>query len=251
MPSASFETNGGVLIVTGSLDRAGDQELQSQLDRYCKDPAAPEKVLDMSNVRWLTPSGAKVIIQAGQDLQDKGNKLRVIASRHVNQTLALLGAKSWLQIENAIAPPKGETGKTAEEPPPPSLTDSQKKIVLNAAPAAEAPPAAVAAAPAPSVAVAPAPAAPAAPAAPPASVSGVMQAITRTGALASPIEELSGGAHLLRILFPNRRYSFHFANGNDIIGVVRERIGGSWVLVETQSTRKIVNLDVVEYCEIL
>ncbi|HYF52465.1 MAG TPA: hypothetical protein VEJ63_23865 [Planctomycetota bacterium] len=249
MPNASFEQSNGVLIVTGSLDRAGDAELQKELDRYCKDPAVPEKIVDMSNVRWLTPTGAKVLIQVGQDMMEKGNKLRVVASRHVNQTLNLLGAKTWLQIENAITPVKNSEPDPAAAAPA-NLTDSQKKIVLNggaAAPAPEAPaPAPAAAAPAPAVA---------APAAQPiqqtATASGLLQAIARTGALASPNEELSGGAHLLRILFPNRRYSFHFSGGNDIIGVVRDRVGGSWILVETQSTRKIVNLDVVEYCEIL
>jgi hypothetical protein len=36
-----------------------------------------------------------------------------------------------------------------------------------------------------------------------------------------------------------------------ILGIVRERIGGSWVLVETAGTRKIINLDVVQYLEVL
>lgn len=249
MASASFETSNGTLTVSGSLDRAGDAELQKELERYCKDPAVAEKIIDMSNVRWLTPSGAKVLIQAGQDLQDKGGKLRVVASRHVNQTLNLLGAKSWLQIENAIAPPM-KSGE-ADTPAPAALTDSQKKIALNAPAAAPA----VEASFAPSVPLAlpvPGAAAPAVATPPlPATASGLLHAIARTGALASPNEELSGGAHLLRVIFPNRRYAFHFAGGNDIIGIVRDRVGGSWVLVETQSTRKIVNLDVVEYCEIL
>jgi len=247
MASASFEFANGTMVVTGSLDRAGDQELQKELDRYIKDPACPEKIVDMSNVRWLTPSGAKVLIQAGQDLQDKGGKLRVVASRHVNQTLNLLGAKTWLQIENAISPPKSGEGDSGVVP----LTDSQKKIVLAGAAAPAPAPSTVAEAPAAAASTPPAATAPAAAAAVPASASSVLQAIGRTGALASPLEELTGGAHLLRVIIPNRRYSFHFANGNDIIGIVRDRVGGSWVLVETQSTRKIVNLDVVEYCEIL
>ena len=53
------------------------------------------------------------------------------------------------------------------------------------------------------------------------------------------------------MLQANRRYAFHFSGGTEIMGIVRERIGGSWILLETQGTRKMLNLDVVEYCEIL
>ena len=69
--------------------------------------------------------------------------------------------------------------------------------------------------------------------------------------LEARLEELSRGGHILRVLYPNRRYSFHFADGGLIIGLVRERVGGSWVIVETSATRKIINLDMVAYCEIL
>jgi hypothetical protein len=74
--------------------------------------------------------------------------------------------------------------------------------------------------------------------------------VRSTGAFALPVEELNGGGHLLRVLIPNRRYSFHLSGGDLMVGFVRERVGGSWVVVETAGTRKILNLDAVQYCEV-
>jgi anti-anti-sigma factor len=247
MATASFEQVDGVLFVSGSLDRSADQEFQTALEKYAGVVKPGDRVVDMSNVRWLTPTGAKVLIQAGQDTQDKGGKLRVLASRHVNQTLSLLGAKTWLAIENCVAPTakpgaEGEAGAA-----PAGAGDSSKKIVLTKDTAPLEPPEPEAP-PAPSIA---GPAVAEKSAAPSASASSVMAAVTRGGALAGPAEDLSGGGHLLRILCANRRYSFHFAGGAELIGIVRERVGGSWIVLETQGTRKIINLDVLEYCEIL
>jgi anti-anti-sigma factor len=244
MPTSSCEVINGVLFVTGSLDRSSDGEFQKALEKYAETVPATERVVDMSNVRWLAPTGAKVLIQAGQDAQEKNGKLRVLASRHVMQTLSLLGAKTWLTIETVTAANKMDSGVIALEAakmdaPPPAATP--------AAPAAKAAPEKAADAPAP--VVAPAAAAPAVSSAA-ASGSG-LSAVGRPGALAGPAEELSGGAHLLRVLYPNRRYTFHFGNNQEIIGIVRERVGGSWILIETHGTRKIINLDVLEYCEIL
>jgi hypothetical protein len=55
---------------------------------------------------------------------------------------------------------------------------------------------------------------------------------------------------LFRILQIDKRYGF-IVNGQEVTGIVRERVGGSWVLVETSGRRKLLNLDVVEMVEIL
>ena len=247
MPTSSCEVINGVLFITGSLDRSSDQEFQKALEKYAETVPAGERVVDMSNVRWLAPTGAKVLIQAGQDAQEKNGKLKVLASRHVMQTLSLLGAKTWLTIETVTAANKMDSGVIALEA---AKMDAPPAAATPAAPTA--PPAKTAA---PEKATSEAPAATTAAhavAAPVvASASGTMSAVGRPGALAGPAEELSGGAHLLRVLYPNRRYTFHFGNGQEIIGIVRERVGGSWILIETHGTRKIINLDVLEYCEIL
>lgn len=236
MANATWEMHNGTLLVSGSLDRSSDGDFESALERYAHQVPAASRVVDMSNVRWLAPTSAKVLIQAAQETQEKGGKMRVLASRHVMQTLNLLGAKSWVTVESCLTPtPRpGETAKTdpsvegtkpAEEPAPSSATDT------------------------------PIPSASAATAAERASVADALSAPSeslRHGvALAKPTEDLNGGAHLLRVLAANHRYCFYFLSGEQIIGVVRERIGGSWILVDTHGTRKIINLDTVRMCEIL
>ncbi len=244
MMTSTFEIVSGMLFVTGSLDRGSDDELTQALEKYAQSAPPSNRVVDMSNVRWLSPSGAKVLIAAGQEAGEKGGSMRILASRHVLQTLNLLGAKTWLTIESCMTPnPK----PNAPEPEPSAVP----------APAAPAPKAAAPAAAAKSDAgtklesAAPASAEPAAAPANSAT-SGTMAAVGRaTGSLAGPHEELSRGGQLLRVLHSNRRYSFHFTGGEMILGLVRERVGGSWVIVETAGTRKIINLDLIEYCEVL
>jgi anti-anti-sigma regulatory factor len=233
-----------VLFVTGSLDRSSDTDLIKALEKYAGSTPAPSRVVDMSNVRWLAPTGAKALIQAGQDAQEKGGSLRILSSRHVLQTLNLLGAKSWLSIESCLTPnakpgtvPVPEAAPEPAAPPSPAAADaSQSAGDVMAAPVPKPQASAV-------LAAVPSPGS---------MSSSSMNAIRASAsALAGPAEELTNGGHLLRILQANRRYSFHFAGGEMILGVVRERVGGSWIVVETTGTRKILNLDVVHYCEIL
>src|ERR1035437_9789223 len=109
--SPTYEIVNNLLFVSGSLDRAADVAFQQALERYAQAVPADERVVDMSNVHWLTPSGAKVLIQAAQEASEKGAKMRVLASRCVMQTLNLLGAKTWLTIESCL---------TANDRPSPS-----------------------------------------------------------------------------------------------------------------------------------
>lgn len=268
MATGSYEVIEGVLWVSGNLDRSTDNDFQQALEQYSKNTPPDSRVIEMSNVRWLAPSSAKVLIASAQEAQEKNGKMRVLASRHAMQTLNLLGAKTWLTIENALtpnarpgeaAPPAGDPPSKAEllTPPPtpvpssPSKTETQKLPVqagiLTPPPTPPVPtivpPAAPATASRPLVAPADAPI--------PASASGLMGSVKVAGALAGPAEELSRGACLLRALCPSRRYAFHFQGTEQIIGVVRERVGGSWILVDTHGTRKLINLDWVLYCEML
>jgi len=241
MPAASYEIVNKLLFITGSLDRSSEAELTQALERYMGTVPADCRVVDMSNVRWLVPTGAQALISAAQDTSEKGGRLKVLASRHVMQTLNLLGAKTWLDIEPCPNPN-----------PRPEPEASPAPVIGSVAAPAESTGAALSASTSTSGAAAVG-AAPAA--APSAAGSGAThQAVRQTPAvtsLVSPGEELQRGAALLRAVLPNRRYSFHFSNGTNIMGFVRERIGGSWILVETSGTRKIVNLDLVDYCEIL
>ena len=257
----------GILFVTGTLDRSADTEFQKALEKYSEITPAPDRVVDMTNVRWLAPAGAKALIAAAQEATEKGGKLRVLASRHVMQTLNLLGAKSWLTIETCLTPnprPGAEPPAQSSSPtmlptamppiPPSSESTAQIGAVQSTQQAAalengvqlsqpdmvganDAVVQAVMAAPAPTAGRHRSGAS-----------SSVIPAIQ---ALAAPGEELSRGGTLLKVLYANRRYNFHFASGPSVLGIVRERIGGSWVLVETTGTRKIVNLDLVQICELL
>lgn|GEM_PF-5567658 len=264
--AATFEIVQGVLFITGSLDRAADPELQKALDKYASQTPAEIRVADLSNVRWLAPSGAKALIAAGQNATEKNGKVRVLASRHVLQTLNLLGAKTWLTIEGCLIPnskpgtePAPDTASASSAASPAVAAASSAELAAASTPASgsntipavpSAPPPASAPTPAPAAAE-PARAYPSglAPAVPSSEAPVVARATP--GPLAGPAEELSRGALLLRVIFANRRYNFKFSGGDSVMGVVRERVGGPWVLVETTGTRKIINLDSVEYCEIL
>jgi anti-anti-sigma factor len=245
--SATFEIIGGMLFVTGSLDRGSDTDLTQALEKYAQSTPPANRIIDMSNVRWLSPSGAKVLIAAGQEAGEKNGTLRILASRHVLQTLNLLGAKTWLTIESCMTPNPKPVMETSVAAPPSAPAPKAETIV---APKAAAP----AEAAAPKAESASSASESQSMAAVPATASGIVAAVAAqrpSGSLAGPHEELSRGGQLLRVLYPNRRYSFHFAGGELILGLVRERVGGSWVIVETAGTRKIINLDMVEYCEIL
>jgi hypothetical protein len=69
------------------------------------------------------------------------------------------------------------------------------------------------------------------------------------GGLVSAYEQLTGGSALLRALVLNRRYSFHLHSGELMMGIIRERIGGPWIVVDIGNARKMLNLEQVEYCE--
>src|SRR5471032_3019954 len=142
---ATCEVVNGTLLITGNLDKAGDPEFQAALEKYCAAQEG-ERVLDLSTVRWLNNTIAKLIVQAGQEILEKGSRLRVLASRHVQQTLSLLGAQSYLTIEATAAAPKpavtlepaGDASKTPAALL--GLDDSDLMLPGLGAPAAGGPP---------------------------------------------------------------------------------------------------------------
>ncbi len=214
MSDPTFEIVGKLLFVTGSLDRATDPEFQQSLERLAAQVPPEERVVDMSNVHWLTPSGAKVLIQAGQDAIEKNGRVRVLASRSVVQTLNILGAKTWLTIESCLTP--------NEKPMAPLVKPAESAAKL---PAVKAPGDQTQA-----------------PAAETARNSGLEP-------LANSQETLTGGATLLRILYANRRYNFGLSGGEQIMGVIKERCTAQWISLEVHGNRKLINLDLVTFCE--
>jgi anti-anti-sigma regulatory factor len=245
--TASFETVNGILFITGSLDRSTDQELALALDKYARTVPATDRVVDMSNVRWLAPTGGKALMAAGQETSGQGGSLRVLASRHVLQTLNLLGAKAVLNIESCQTPnpvhePAEQPASGAETAQAAEAETAETHAQATAAPTTAARPAA--ANPADS-GEAPAGAA----VTTPASLHITSTGTRSGGTFVGPHEDLAGGAALLRALNPNRRYSFHLVDGEMMLGFVRERVGGPWIIIEIAGARKLLNLDHVEYCE--
>ena len=244
---ATCEVVNGALQVTGNLDKAADPDFQSALEKYVASSADP--VLDLSSVRWLNNTVAKMIIQSATDVLEKNSRLRVLSSRHVQQTLNLLGAQAYLTIEAAAKPVAAPEAAAVPEPTKAlvGLDDADLMMPELSTPIPGAgmggATAAVATNPDDSkVMVRPPIPAPPAPVHAPAPRA--------SGLLVSPTEELSRGAVLFRMLHINQRYSF-IIRGQEVVGIVKERVGGSWVLVETSGRRKVLNLDVVEMVEML
>ena len=248
---ATCEVVNGALQVTGNLDKAADPDFQAALEKYVS--TAPDPVLDLSSVRWLNNTVAKLIIQSATDVLEKNSRLRVLSSRHVQQTLNLLGAQSYLTIEAAAKPVATDAPKApalvglddADLMMPEITTPIPGSGMHSAVNAGAAPAAAGTPANSDDSKVMARPPIPA----PPAAVHAPAQP-RASGLLASPTEELSGGAVLFRMLHINQRYSF-IIHGQETTGIVNERVGGSWVLVETSGRRKVLNLDVVEMVELL
>ena len=100
MAKMSHEKIAEVLWITGNVDRSMESDLGRALEQYVKDVPAEKRVVEMSGVRYFASSSAKILIAIAQDLEEKGNRLKVLASPPVAQTLNLLGAKSWLAVGN-------------------------------------------------------------------------------------------------------------------------------------------------------
>ena len=247
---ANCEVVNGALVVQGNLDKASDPDFQSALEHYCAKAAESERILDLTNVRWLNNTIAKMIINSGTDVLDKGTRLRVVSSRHVQQTLNLLGAQSYITIEAAAARPAPTAVAVSDAPPeaakPAELMGlDDADLMMPASGAAASAPSGSATPSAPNAnggaaasfdsGVAPRPAPP---------------APRVIASLAAPHEELSRGAVLFRVLQIDKRYSF-LVNGIEVVGTVRERLGGSWVLIDSSGRRKFLNLDAVQLIEVM
>lgn len=295
MPMTSqFETANGVLQVTGSLDRGSDADFTGALEKYCASTPPDQRTVDMTHVRWLAPTGAKVLIQFAQETLEKSGKMRVLASRHVFQTLNLLGAKTWMNIEvihiagnrqSGVVPSMPEEPKVESAPAPaapkveeslgmggamgdlsldPNLLESSSSLapvydfippaLPSSKPAEHAVVLSAASVPVPAPRTVPAPktsgqTSSSMPAVRTPAAAHAPAAAAPVGALAYPLEDLAGAAHLLRMLHTGKRYIFHFGMGEGFSAIVRDRVGGPWITVEVDGIKKWVNLELVATCE--
>ncbi|GMV81965.1 MAG: hypothetical protein AMXMBFR7_31490 [Planctomycetota bacterium] len=104
MAAISAETVDHVLWVTGTVDRSSQQELGGVLDEYLKGLSGNQPVIDLSNVKYFSSSAAKSLLVSAQDIKSKGRKLKIRSSLAVAQTLNMLGAQSWVEIEACPKP---------------------------------------------------------------------------------------------------------------------------------------------------
>jgi anti-anti-sigma factor len=234
------ERIGETLFVGGSVDRSQEQSLRTSLEEYCGKVPAGKRVVDMTHVRFFASTAAKILISIAQDTEDQGGRMRVVASLPVLQTLNLLGAKTWLdvtasskptdkQAELAAAMPAVTPGNTAPTKPatvPASATASVTITNTISAKNAGGDSGLYRA--------------------PLAAVSDVPQSF-----LAGEKESVPAGMEILKHLISGGTYRFHYAEGREFSGRVMEWIGGPWVIVDSHAGRKVVNLSLADWVDLL
>ncbi len=269
MAAITTEVLDNVLWVTGHVDRSSGAELRTSLEEYSKSA-------DMTDVPYFASGAAKELIGVAQDIEAKGVKLKVLSSKPVAQTLNLLGAKTWLEIEVALRPntkpgaepklvkgamahsaarlkPQSGVRKAAGAPihegsvasyrPSLHLTSGGTAAKRESTPATAQPAAAPAASPGP------------------ASFSGKRQgpredldmdeAIQREGQkLVGDDIALADGLELLREMVILETYTFHFSGGDSsLTGKPLKHICGHWILTDSKGSRRMVNLQNVTFID--
>ncbi|MCW8129207.1 MAG: anti-sigma factor antagonist [Planctomycetota bacterium] len=273
MPTLEAELIGETLWITGNVDRSMEKDLTTALEKFVREGRIDHAIVDMSNVNYFASSAAKVLIGVAQDIEAKGNKLKVRSSMPVVQTLNLLGARTWLEIEPCQKPNAKPAGAPAAK---------EKTSATSIAPVSRTSSTGIQPATAqakggtgtytPTVHLKPA--APEPPKTPTgnttqvlkAHASGVRQAISgsekaeeavstaadRAGALLIEDEmELDEDYGVLRELVVMATYTFRFANGTDLTGKVLDHISGPWILIDTRGAKRMVNVGTVSSIDIL
>lgn len=262
MAKMSHEKVAEVLWITGNVDRSMESDLGRALEQYVKDVPAEKRVIEMSGVRYFASSSAKILIAIAQDLEEKGNRLKVLASPPVAQTLNLLGAKSWLDLEVFRQPNNKDDAKAAAVPPPPPAP-------------APAPAAVPAAADEEDAGKDNGQAAAAAEADKRAKKSGFQTAVatarTRLSGTRAKVEEIVNAAALnageplvppdqelppelglLRQLKVLDSCTIHFAEPPEALTCrVIEHLGGNWILAEAHNTLRVVNTQRIAWLDML
>lgn len=267
MPALDAERIGETLWILGNVDRSMEKDLSTVLEKYVKDIPAEKQLVDMTNVSYFASSAAKVLIGFAQETEAKGSKLKVRSSMPVMQTLNLLGAKTWLDIEaskepNAkpASPPATKTSATGIVPasrtaaPAPAKPAVEKNISADATslnvhikPVEQRSPTVVltptkpgASGKFPSVGASAV------------TDEAAMAAQTRAGApLLKEGAEVEPDLAALRQIVVLGTYTFRFNSGMEITGKVLDHVGGPWVLIDTRGSRRLINITQAGVIDIL
>ncbi|MBI3827947.1 MAG: hypothetical protein HY291_00415 [Planctomycetes bacterium] len=282
MPALEAERIGETLWIVGNVDRSMEKDLTTALEKFVQDVPAAKQIVDMTNVAYFASSAAKVLIGVAQDVETKGAKLKVRSSMPVVQTLNLLGAKSWLEIEAFQKP----NPKPASPPPPATKTSATGLMpasrssgtgIQPANKPASAANSGSAASYVPTVQLKPdtpksntalAPKSPSSgiTSIAKAGTSGVRPAVSgtsstddaaagaaeRAGALLiEDDQDIAEAYGVLRELVVMATYTFHFTAGSDLTGKILDHIEGPWILIDTRGARRMVNISHVSSIDIL
>jgi len=270
MAGLEAEQNDSTLWLSGNIVPSMEEELNRALNTFFGRTNSPKPVIDMSNVRYIASSSAKAIIAAAQDVHAKGTRALVKASIPVQRTLDILGAKSWVELEQCrIANPKptptqtqtglrGQTGVLPKVAPPDSGGSvGAYKATVHIKPS-ESASRLPAARPAAEQALQEPTAAELGAAVPPTPVPGqtnlnITPAVPKgatAGPLLPPGAEIPADLEILRRLTTTNIYTFHFVGG-ECTGRILEYMGGAWVLIDVRNTRKMVNLRMLTYLDVM
>ena len=250
MATLEAERVGDVLWIRGNVDRTMEKDLGQILDKYVKEVLPAKRVIEMSGVPYFASSIAKILIGVAQDTEAKGTKLKVRSSPPVLQTLNLLGAKSWIDIETC---PRPNAKPQAAPPPAPEPVSADKKSsssnVTPAKPASDPSISSIT-----SVGIKRAGLG---------GLHGIMGQGSMDASMAAAAERSGGplveddadipeGYGVLRELLVLGTYTFHIIGvQQDITGRVLDHISGPWILVETRGTRRMINLEQVGCIDVL
>lgn len=265
------ERIGAVLWISGNVDRALEKDLGTALEDFVKDVKGATPIVDMSHVRYLASSTAKILIGVAQDMDANGPKIKVRSSMPVVQTLNLLGGKTWVDIEVCAKPNlKGLTDET--EPLADKPVEDKRASAANIAPVAPIHEGSVDSY-VPTVHIRPAEPKPALALKP--SESGTLVSVGNAGvgvggrrekgpdtALEAaqarhgqPLElhgEVGAERIVLERLIVLGTYCFHVAgNEQDITGKVLEHVGGPWIVIDSKGSRRLINLHQVGWVDVL
>jgi anti-anti-sigma regulatory factor len=107
------------LWALGSVMPTEEKNLEEALRKFMQEVKSPTRVVDLSNVRYISTSAAKALLSLAQDLKG-GTKLSVRVSLPVQRTLNQMNGEQWLEMEmyqkpspRPNAPPAAATDETA------------------------------------------------------------------------------------------------------------------------------------------
>jgi anti-anti-sigma factor len=270
---------GETLWIGGNIIPAMEKDLEQTLARYLKESKPQSRVIDMSAIRYLASSAARLMVTMAQGAAEQGAKIRLKASVPVVRTMSLMGAERWMEIEaSAQASPKPEAAQAPVRPSSagilPVADSTARPSSRTNLPAAKPGASGSGIAPAahsteyrPTVKVGPSSAEAPRPVLRPVQTSvGVKSAamaespdailVNATALAGLPLASGDEAVHdalaVMRQLRIMGLYTFHIIGAkSDVTGKVLARIQGPWILVDCHGARRYVNLFQVSCIDVL